>query len=143
MRLLTILVLSLLSLQGYSQKYVSAGGSVTDSQFGYGFEAGVYNDKRWISISFDRTPSTKESFVGLKYYYKVLKISKLDTYLQGAMKIQTKEHYIMPEPGVAFVYNLTDRIAPQLGITTPIAKGYMYLCGSLGVNFWIFNNKNK
>lgn len=129
----------LISLNSFGQNkpYVSAGAGISGGMFGYGGEAGLYNDKWWYALSIDRTPSTKESFVGAKVYRKLFGIDKVDHYLNMAVKVQTKECYVVAEPGLAIVVNATKKFAPQLTLSTPIVKSYMYFAVGVGVNYWI------
>lgn len=143
MKRIIVLIALIISLSSKGQMYVGGGVGMSNSIVGVGTELGVYDDKQWLAFSFDHTPSSHESFVGVKYYRLILGSERVDTYGVGMFKVQTKTHEIAPEPGLAVVYKLSPNWAPQLTVSTPIYQGYVYTSINIGVNYWITLRRKK
>src|SRR6478609_2708315 len=136
MKKLLVLFSLLISSVGFSQKYASVGAGLSEGTVSYGVEVGVFNDKRWSALTFDHIPSTKEMFVGFKYYRKVVTIEFFEAYLAGATKVETKKFSLAPEIGTAFVFNINEHWAPQYGLAFSLYKGYGYFSQSIGINYF-------
>ena len=127
----------MVTLSGFSQKYVSVGTGVSNKVSSVSAEVGVYSAKTWLSIGFDYIPQFKQSYIGVKTYYNVLTDQRFATYLYNAIKIETKTYIVGVEPGLAFVYDLGP-IAPQAMVTYYIPEvGKSALGAAVGINIWI------
>ena len=127
--------------------YASVGTTLSSGVFSYGGEYGVYSSKAWYSVgvsTFKNTGNEYEWYASVRAYYKLNKASIFDNYFWCAVNghIQ-KDRSLSFEPGVCTVINISDKWAPQIGLSFPIYENTSSILKplqmnlSIGMNYWI------
>lgn len=129
-----ILLLFLSNNISAQNKYISPSIGYSSHAVSYSLESGICYSKTWIALGVDYTPKSKETYVGFKFYYKILEDKNIFLYSYNAFKSNLKSGDLYFEPGTAFNYN-GKLFSPQLTASIPISEsGKAYLSYSLSIN---------
>lgn len=142
----TMLCLSFTSqAQGKNyQPYLNAGASLSSGVTSLGGEVGFYNNKAWYAVGISTGSSQKTSwYLSPKGYWKLTgsKESDVDGYFWSAVNVALdRTHALSVEPGVAAVFNITKKFAPQLSLSFPVGENSVLRGRPLQVNFGLSIN---
>lgn len=140
--ILLCLPLFMLSQEQKHKPYISIGPGIGTGITTYGLEFGGYTEKVWYAATVEYTPNTQVMYTGIRTYFSLKKFdSKAQLFASIAGKIGTEHKDLVAEPGLAFVYSLTDNWGLQWNITTPIAEettfgNPIHLSTGACLNYW-------
>jgi hypothetical protein len=126
------------------EPYINVGANLSSGQFGYGGEFGVYSDKVWyaLGVSTAEDATGKSQWYGsAKAYYRISHVGFADAFAFGAVNVHLeKDKSISIEPGVAAVFNISNRLAPQVSLSFPVYENSTSLWKPLTVNLGLSLN---
>ena len=134
------------SAQKYTYKpYTSLGSSLSAGTFAYSAEVGVYNDNTWYSVALSqyRFEGKTYQYASVRSYYKLATSGIATTFATASANVMLdKSKQLSFEPGVATVFNITKKFAPQVSLSLPTYEGSALfkptnVSFGFGVNYWI------
>lgn len=125
--------------------YVGAGTSLSSGGLTHGAELGVYNSKAWYAVGVSTPEGSGTYYASAKAYYKVRKLttSSVDVFGYGAVNVALDDsRSLSVEPGIAAVFNVTKKFAPQISLGFPLNENTaiyktLPLSFGLSLNYWI------
>lgn len=150
-----LLIVMIISISSFAQSkpeslkpYASGGISMSTGIPTYGLETGLYNHKYWIGIVGELTKipysSKIQVYVGPKFYKTLFDVSpESQFFAYGAIKMNTgSQRDFVFEPGFCYVYNIGEKFAIQISVSSPINEGQQIgnptnLSAGLSLNYWI------
>lgn len=139
---LSFVFLTSVNAQTKFEPYVGAGVSISHGEFSRGGELGIYNSKSWVALTYQNAEG--EHYAGVKTYYKV-NTAKQPSFVDSYLSLGTSFHIAQDktftiEPGAAVVFNISNRVAPQLSLGFPLTdklrKGLATF--GAGLNLWLY-----
>lgn len=118
--------------------YINVGTSLSAGTFSYGGEVGVYYDRMWFSLAyFQYKDDGVQKWAAFRTYYRYRTVGAVDNYVWLGTNVHlARDRTVIAEPGLASVFNISDKIAPQLSISFPIGNT-VYPSFGLSINYWI------
>lgn len=136
-----LLCICIVKAEAQYKPYVSAGSALSSGQLSYSAEVGIYKEKIWYAIGASTWDNQWATF--FKTYRRVAVFGSVSTFATGAISINiTPEKELSFSPGLATVFNLGEKFAPQLSLefpiyeNTPVWKPLPMVFG-LSLNYWI------
>lgn len=138
----TAVVVAAQAQSSHFDPYISGGVSLSQGVGSQGVELGIYNSKTWVALTYAHSQGSH--WAGLRTYYKLNSQkfpSLVDTYVSvgGNLALQG-DHALTLEPGLAVVFNASNRVAPQAFVSFPIPEQLNAVSASFGVglNIWLY-----
>lgn len=147
MRRILLGILMLMSIPIFAQNvfewkpYASVGTMVSAGDVGYSAEYGVYSKKAWYAVGVSKF---EHNYYGsFKGYFLLKSYGVIDNFFVTSLNLHLqKDLGLSLEPGFCTVFNISEKIAPQIGISSPIYESMPVwkpfpLNLSIGINYWI------
>lgn len=142
---LLLMISTCFAVEAQYKPYVSAGASLGSSVFSYGAELGIYQEKVWYAVGASAYENNKKAewSVYAKAYRKVAKFSNVTTFATGTVStLVTPARTLSFSPGIATVFNLGEKFAPQFTVDFPLYENRpiyqnLPLVVGLSINYWI------
>ena len=113
--------------------------------YSLGGELGIYEEKAWFAVGYSTVKghganAERFHYASAKSYFKLGSQSIVDTYAYGAVNLGlVSDQPLSFEPGLAAVFNISKKLAPQISVSAPIDQEFKsgILAFGLSLNYWI------